>query len=226
MPLYHTRDVKISVLTPARIQYTPIPRPSLKGITQDPASVSKLMRQILIVAILALVACHDASGASPVGLEHATTERPAPEFPTRDPGQWINSPPISMEDLRGQVVLLEIWTYGCINCRRSLPWIASLEERFGERGLRIVGLHAPEFEEERDVENVRRQVKDLAIHHPVVLDNDLEMWKALGNRAWPAFYLIDRAGRIRYVQTGETHEGSSWAATFERILGSLLDESN
>ena len=103
--------------------------------------------------------------------------------------------------------------------------MASLDRRFHEQGLQIIGLHSPEFEKEKDPENVRREVRRLGVAYPVVLDNDLTMWDALDNHSWPATYLIDREGSIRHVHSGETHEGSGEAIEFERILSALLKES-
>jgi hypothetical protein len=103
--------------------------------------------------------------------------------------------------------------------------VASLDGRYRGQGLRVIGLHAPEFEHEHDTSNVRRQVKELEIPYPVVIDNGFRMWEALGNRYWPAFYLAGRDGGIRHVHVGETHEGSASARGFERVLERLLAES-
>jgi len=107
---------------------------------------------------------------------------------------------------------------------RSLPWVASLDRRFRDRGLAIVGVHAPEFARERVAANVRAEVKRLGIRYAVVLDNDFRMWDALRNEVWPSIYLVDRMGRLRARHTGETHEGSDEALAFEKTLASLLDE--
>ena len=102
--------------------------------------------------------------------------------------------------------------------------MASLDRRFKTRGLRVVGLHSPEFDVEKDAEQVRRAVGTLGIPYPVVLDNDLKMWDALGNSYWPTLYLLDRTGKVRDVHVGETHAGSDEAAAFEKRLTTLLDE--
>jgi alkyl hydroperoxide reductase subunit AhpC len=107
---------------------------------------------------------------------------------------------------------------------RSLPWVASLDKRYRDRGLQVVGLHAPETAREKDGDAVRSEVKRLRIPYPVVMDNDFRMWEALDNRSWPALYLVDRAGRIRFVHVGETHMGTAEALAFEEILKGLLAE--
>ncbi|MBI3450663.1 MAG: hypothetical protein HY049_17335 [Acidobacteria bacterium] len=107
---------------------------------------------------------------------------------------------------------------------RSLPWVASLDRRFRDRGLTIVGVHAPEFARERVPANVRAEVKRLGVSYPVVLDNDFRMWDALRNEVWPSIYLVDRLGRLRLRHAGETREGSDEALAFEKALASLLAE--
>ena len=102
--------------------------------------------------------------------------------------------------------------------------MASLQEQFGEEAFRIIGVHSPEFDHERDPGNVRDQVKSLGISYPVVMDNDFAIWKSLGNRYWPTLYLIDKAGRIRRAQVGETHAGSEAARDFETRIRRLLAE--
>jgi glutathione peroxidase-family protein len=147
-----------------------------------------------------------------------------PEFTAQDPAHWINSPPLSRDDLLGDVVLVDVWTFSCWNCYRSFPWLRALERRFGERGLRIVGIHSPEFERERDPARVREKVGEFELRHPVMIDNDFAYWRALGNRYWPAFYLVDRKGRVRQVFVGETHAGDAQAGRIEALVEKLLAE--
>ena len=149
---------------------------------------------------------------------------PAPEFTRSDAASWINSPPLRLEDLRGQVVLLDVWTFECWNCYRSFPWLNDLESRLGPRGLRVVGIHSPEFERERDRAAVAAKVAEFRLEHPVMIDNDFAYWKALGNRYWPAFYLIDKQGRIRERFVGETHAGEPRALRIEEAARALLAE--
>jgi cytochrome c biogenesis protein CcdA/thiol-disulfide isomerase/thioredoxin len=154
---------------------------------------------------------------------HVAEERlddfgPAPEF--RGIDLWINSPPLTLASLRGKVVLVDFWTYSCINCLRTLPHLRAWYDAYRDDGLVIVGVHAPEFAFEHDEGNVRRAVDRLAIEYPVALDNDFETWTAWSNRYWPAKYLIDRRGHVRYAHIGEGDYEES-----ERVLRRLLSES-
>ena len=116
---------------------------------------------------------------------------------------WINSPPLSMERLRGKVVLVDFWTYSCINCLRTLPHLKEWDERYRRDGLVIVGVHSPEFAFEHDLGNVREAVERLGVHYPVALDNDFDTWNAYRNQYWPADYLVDASGRVRDFHFGE-----------------------
>jgi len=118
-------------------------------------------------------------------------------------GNWINSEPLKLQDLRGRVVLIEFWTFGCINCRNTLPFIKSWHDRYHDKGLTVVGVHSPEFDEERDVEKVRSEVASLGIHYPVVTDNAYQTWNAYKVEAWPTAFLLDKQGRIRWMHVGE-----------------------
>ena len=116
---------------------------------------------------------------------------------------WINTPPLTMQELRGKVVLVDFWTYSCINCLRTLPYLKSWDARYRSKGLVIVGVHSPEFAFEHDLGNVRSAVKRLGVRYPVALDNEFETWNAYQNQYWPADYLIDKSGRVRDVHFGE-----------------------
>jgi thiol-disulfide isomerase/thioredoxin len=116
---------------------------------------------------------------------------------------WINSAPLTTQRLRGKVVLVDFWTYSCINCLRTLPYLKAWDARYRKDGLVILGVHSPEFSFEHSLGNVRAAVKRLGIHYPVALDNDFATWTAYQNQYWPADYLIDRTGRIRDVHFGE-----------------------
>jgi cytochrome c biogenesis protein CcdA/thiol-disulfide isomerase/thioredoxin len=116
---------------------------------------------------------------------------------------WINSGPLSLRSLRGKVVLVDFWTYSCINCLRTLPYLKSWDARYRSKGLVILGVHTPEFAFEHDLGNVRAAVKRLGVHYPVALDNDYGTWNAYGNQYWPADYLVDQAGHVRDVHFGE-----------------------
>jgi thiol-disulfide isomerase/thioredoxin len=125
----------------------------------------------------------------------------APEL--AGPEAWLNSPPLSSSELRGKVMLVEFWSREFINCVHTLPHTKALYDEFGKDGLVIVGVHTPEYEEERDPAGVKAAMREFDIHWPVVIDNDYRIWKAFGNRFWPALYLIDRDGRIVYRHYGE-----------------------
>jgi cytochrome c biogenesis protein CcdA/thiol-disulfide isomerase/thioredoxin len=133
---------------------------------------------------------------------------------------WLNSPPLSPESLRGKVVLVDFWTYSCINCLRSLPYLKAWYERYKDRGFVIIGVHAPEFAFEKDEANVRRAVQELGVRYPVAIDNNYAIWRAFNNEYWPAHYFIDAAGRIRGHHFGEGSYEES-----EQLIRTLLDES-
>jgi cytochrome c biogenesis protein CcdA/thiol-disulfide isomerase/thioredoxin len=116
---------------------------------------------------------------------------------------WINSPPLTTQELRGKVVLVDFWTYSCINCLRTLPYLESWDKRYRDDGLVILGVHSPEFSFEHSLGNVRAAVKRLGIRYPVALDNDFATWNAYHNQYWPADFLIDRTGRVRDYHAGE-----------------------
>jgi cytochrome c biogenesis protein CcdA/thiol-disulfide isomerase/thioredoxin len=133
---------------------------------------------------------------------------------------WINSDPLTSRKLRGKVVLIDFWTYSCINCLRTLPHVKAWDRTYRNRGLVVLGVHAPEFAFEHVPENVRGAVKRLGIRYPVALDNDLATWKAFQNQYWPAKYLIDRQGHLRYYHFGEGEYD-----TVEERIRTLLGES-
>ncbi|MCI0401789.1 MAG: redoxin family protein [Gammaproteobacteria bacterium] len=148
----------------------------------------------------------------------------APEFSHASAEEWINSEPLTLSALRGQVVLLDFWTFDCWNCYRSIPWINSLEQRYAPRGLQVIGVHTPEFPHEKVRSNIVKKVNEFEIHHPVMIDNDYSYWRAMGNRYWPAFFLIDKQGRVRAAFFGETHEGDRNATQMEEAIEKLLGE--
>lgn len=157
-----------------------------------------------------------ASPASAAGLP-AGSEGGAGPLPRGD--VWINSAPLAREDWRGRVTLVEFWTFGCINCVRTIPAMLELDRLYPDSSLRIVAVHTPEFERERDPAAVRRAVAQHGIRFPVVLDNEWTNWRAYGNRYWPAIYLLDREGRVRHVHIGELHVGSAkWNELRRRIV--------
>lgn len=134
-------------------------------------------------------------------------------------GEWINSEPLKLKDQRGRVVLIEFWTFGCINCRNTLPFVETWHERYREKGLTVIGVHSPEFEEEKNVNSLRGQVVSLGIRYPVVTDNDYQTWKAYSVEAWPTIFLLDKRGRIRWKRVGEGKYDET-----ERVIQKLLAE--
>lgn len=117
--------------------------------------------------------------------------------------RWLNSTPLSMQQLHGKVVLVEFWTRECINCLHVLPHTKALYDRYAADGLVVVGVHTPEYDEERDVTSLKQAISTLGIRYPVAMDNDQRIWNAYGNRYWPAIYLIDRDGHVVYRHVGE-----------------------
>ena len=142
----------------------------------------------------------------------------APEFTGND--SWLNTPgerPLSLRELRGRVVLIDFWTYTCINCLRTLPALRAWHERYERDGLVIVGVHTPEFTFERDRENVERAIADNDLRYPIAQDNAYGTWNAWGNQYWPAKYLIDAEGQVRYVHFGEGAYGETESAIRELL---------
>ncbi|AWM95269.1 cytochrome C biogenesis protein [Pseudomonas sp. 31-12] len=134
--------------------------------------------------------------------------------------QWLNSSPLTAQALKGKVVLVDFWTYSCINCLRTLPYVKAWAEKYRDQGLVVIGVHAPEFAFERDVGNVTKAMKDLGITYPVAIDNDYKIWRAFNNEYWPAHYFADAQGRIRYHHFGEGDYAES-----ERVIQQLLREA-
>jgi len=143
----------------------------------------------------------------------------APQAPLLADGAWINSEPSSLEKLRGRVVLVEFWTFGCYNCRNTLPSVKDWDAKYRDRGLTIVGVHTPETDSEYNIDNVRREVPSLGIKYPVVTDNDYQTWKAYRVEAWPTIFVIDKQGRIRWEHIGEGRYEET-----ESVIKTLLDE--
>ena len=148
--------------------------------------------------------------------------RPLPAFTHPQASAWLNGPPLTREDLQGSVALIDIWAFDCWNCYRSFPWLKSLEARYADRDFRVIGVHAPEFEHERKRANVAAKIDEFGLEHPVMMDNDFSYWRALGNRYWPTYYVVDRDGRIRGVFIGETHADSAQARRIDQLIETLL----
>jgi len=133
---------------------------------------------------------------------------------------WLNSPPLTTSALRGQVVLIDVWTYTCINWLRTLPYVRAWAEKYKNQGLVVIGVHAPEFAFEKNVDNVRRAAQDMKVDYPIAIDNDFAIWRAFNNHYWPALYIIDAQGRVRHHQFGEGEYEQA-----ERIIQQLLSEA-
>ncbi|MGC1576574.1 MAG: cytochrome c biogenesis protein DipZ [Beijerinckiaceae bacterium] len=134
--------------------------------------------------------------------------------------EWLNSPPLTAEGLKGKVVLVDFWTYSCINCLRAIPYVRAWAEKYKDQGLVVIGVHAPEFAFEKNIGNVKKAVSDLKIDYPVAIDNDYAIWKAFNNDYWPAHYFIDAEGRIRHHHFGEGDYEES-----EKVIQQLLAEA-
>lgn len=135
-------------------------------------------------------------------------------------GQWFNSNPFTLESKKGKVVLVDFWTYTCINCQRTLPYLKSWYEKYKDKGLVIIGVHTPEFEFEKDAKNVKEALADFGITYPVMQDNNFATWNAYHNRYWPAKYLIDKDGYVRYTHFGEGNYDET-----EEVIQDLLEEA-
>jgi thiol-disulfide isomerase/thioredoxin len=136
-----------------------------------------------------------------------TNQGQAPEFTGIE--KWLNTEPLTMQQLRGKVVLVDFWTYTCINCIRTLPYVKSWYDKYKDQGLVVVGVHTPEYPFERSTENVQNAIKRFGIRYPVAQDNRYATWQAYSNQYWPAFYLINKKGQIVYKHFGEGKYGET-----------------
>ncbi|NWJ24354.1 cytochrome c biogenesis protein DipZ [Rhizobium sp. RM] len=134
--------------------------------------------------------------------------------------EWLNSPPLTAEQLRGKVVLVDFWTYSCINCIRTVPFVRAWAEKYKDQGLVVIGVHSPEFAFEKKIDNVKQAISDFKIGYPVAVDNDYKIWRAFENNYWPAHYLIDAKGQIRYHHFGEGNYRQT-----EQAIQDLLHEA-
>ena len=167
--------------------------------------MKSLIKTLLASAVLATAAT--AASAAPAAA--------APEFTGID--TWLNSAPLTMQQLRGKVVLVDFWTYTCINCIRTLPYVKSWHAKYKDQGLVVVGVHTPEYPIERSTSNVKDALKRFDIQYPVAQDNRYATWQAYSNQYWPAFYLIDKGGKIVYTHFGEGQYEET-EATIRKLL--------
>jgi thiol-disulfide isomerase/thioredoxin len=172
---------------------------------------------IIVVLLFTFPGVNGCKGREMYGSKSVGTQ--APEFPTYNSERWINSEPLTMEELRGKIVLIDFWEYTCVNCIRTLPYVTEWHKRYAEYGLVIVGVHTPEFEFCKERGNVERAVADFEIEYPVVLDNEYEIWRVYENRYWPRKYIVDTDGYIVYDHAGE----GSYDETEELIQALILE---
>jgi thiol-disulfide isomerase/thioredoxin len=146
----------------------------------------------------------------------ALPQKMLPEF--QGISQWLNASPLTIANLKGQVVLVQFWTFSCINCQRTLPYIVRWHQQYVAKGLKVIGVHTPEFGFERDANNVKRALQKNQITYPVPLDNAFKTWNAYSNQYWPNLYLADRQGILRYSHSGEGAYDTT-EQTIRRLLG-------
>jgi thiol-disulfide isomerase/thioredoxin len=173
-----------------------------------------------IVAVVAVASVLIAAGSNPSAISGHVNVSNLPDdglAPPLDAKAWINTPPLTAADLRGKVVLYDIWTYSCINCVRTFPYIRAWYDRYRSDGLVVVGVHSPEFDFEKVHNNVAEAVKHLDVTWPVALDDDMKIWNEFNNLYWPADYVADRTGHLRY-----SHFGEGDYTNTENVLRSLL----
>lgn len=186
--------------------------------TTVPALLCSLVMAALTIIVLAFA---PRLGSEPLSLEELRTGNRFPEAPKFDGiSHWLNSEPVVLSELRGNVVLVDFWTYTCVNCLRTIPQLQEWHDLYADDGLRIVGIHTPEFEFEKDPNNVLAAAQDLGVSWPVALDNEYVTWDNFENIFWPTKYLVDHRGRLRYRLVGEGNY-----QTFEDEMRSLLLEA-
>jgi thiol-disulfide isomerase/thioredoxin len=192
---------------------------------------------LLVILAVAIVAAGYATGRGPLGVisigisrltsggqtmipsRTLVTENKAPTAPEIAGSLWINSEPLTLKSLRGRVVLIEFWTFACYNCRNTLPTIKAWDTRYRDKGLTIIGVHTPEFDSERNIDSLRREVAELDIPYPVVSDTDYSTWKAYKVEAWPTLFVLDKQGHVRWGHVGE----GAYEET-EQVIKKLLGE--
>ncbi len=172
------------------------------------------MKSLIKTLCAAALFCTAAVQAQPA-ITPMPTSAPAPEFAGIE--KWLNSDPLTMQQLRGKVVLVDFWTYTCINCVRTLPYVKSWYDKYRSQGLVVVGVHTPEYPFERSTSNVAAALKKYDIRYPVAQDNRYTTWNAYNNQFWPAAYLIDKKGQVVYTHFGEG-DYQETEATIRKLL--------
>ena len=185
---------------------------------------SSFRRRLALVVVIAAIALGAATTDTLAGPpDHAAPDAPAPPFPSARPTDWIGTP-VTWSDLRGRVVLLDVWTFACSNCQATMPWLKDVQKRYAERGLALVGIHTPELDFEHDRARVASEVRRQGLDYPHLLDNESAYWNALGNQYWPTVYLVDRCGKLRDHHVGEVHSGEESGRRVEARIEALLAE--
>jgi len=191
---------------------------------------------LLLIMAVAIVAVGYATGRGPLAVmsdgisrltsrgqiipsRSMTEETKAPAAPEISNGMWINAEPLTLKSLHGRVVLIEFWTFACNNCRNTLPKLKNWDTQYRDKGLTIIGVHTPELDRERDINQLRREVAGLGIKYPVVTDQDYTTWKAYGVEAWPTLFVLDKQGRVRWSHVGEGYYDET-----EQVIKKLLAE--
>jgi thiol-disulfide isomerase/thioredoxin len=191
---------------------------------------------LLLIMAVAIVAYGYATGRGPLavvsnGISRVTAggqmipsgsmaaETKAPVAPEISGGLWINSEPLTLKSLQGRVVMIEFWTFACYNCRNTLPALKKWDAQYRDQGLTIIGVHTPELDFEREIDQLRREVAELGIKYPVVTDQDYSTWKAYGVEAWPTLFVLDKQGRVRWSHVGEGYYDET-----EQVIKKLLAE--
>jgi thiol-disulfide isomerase/thioredoxin len=209
----------------------------MEPVVNDMNRQTIIFISLLMVLAVALVTAGYATGRGPLGVISSgisrltsgpqmipsrtlVNENKAPLAPEISGGEWINSEPLTLQSLRGRVILIEFWTFACYNCRNTLPTIKKWDTEYRKQGLTVIGVHTPELDIERNPDSLRREITALGITYPVITDNDYATWKAYKVEAWPTLFMIDKQGRIRW-----THVGEGAYAETEDVIKTLLAES-
>ena len=171
----------------------------------------KLRNKLVIVLFFAAITVGLVTGYSPVREFNVR----APEIKSE---QWLNSKPLNWTALKNKVVLVEFWTFDCYNCKNVEPYVKTWYDKYKDRGLEIIAVHTPEFDHERKLANVKDYIEDHGITYPVAIDNDFKIWRSYSNRYWPAMYIVDKQGTIRYRFIGE--------GNYQRIENTLVNLLN
>lgn len=207
------RGAGVAVLAAASVMFTGADKTLLAGTSSE--SVSRIENGVL-TAVPHMLDYLVSKGRADMHLAPAQRAMPSLSGAV----EWLNSPALSSESLKGKVVLVDFWTYDCINCQRTLPYVKGWARKYEKDGLVVIGVHTPEYGYERIIGNVKDQVRKLDITYPVAIDNNYAIWNNYGNQYWPAHYLIDATGQVRY-----THFGEGGYDTQEKQIQTLLAEA-